>query len=179
MSGEQLSDCHERKNGKDRDMNTMELHYEKHKRLLWKVAHAFQKRHGGIWDEILSEAHVFYLKALRNHNWRRGNLSKRVAYKVWFGLISSDTLRRKQSQRMPLQTIDGEKDYLESKRDFRIESLLSDVSEDAGYVLEVALTSPNAKVEHQRSRIVQFFQEIGWTTQRIIESFREIQEALS
>ena len=159
-------------------MNVVER-YESVKPLIFKVVKEFQRRHGGEWDELLGEANLLFMKSLEGYDWRKGKFSKRIAYKVWWGLFSQ------RSQQMTREGRMGERDTSLPLEDvpcedsFDLVMLTEEVSDDAALLIELALQEDGKGTpDRKRGRLAAILIDLGWTATRILESFQEIREAL-
>jgi len=150
-----------------------------HKRLekmLWKIAHKFQRQFGGDFDDWKSQANECFMDAWQSYQPDRGASLVTWVYRLVTQKLYKNWLREhKRSQRtIPLNeslTNDGLYDP---------PSLLEEFSSDAKTIIDVALElDPPGRTTKKRSALVDALQELGWTGARIAESIGEIREALS
>lgn len=164
------------------------LAYESVKGLVYELCHRFG---GGTRDEdVVAEAHLGFAKALATHEVGKGALTTHVYWKVR-GQLSD--LRRRWHSRQQYREIKfcdmdvpadgpGAEALFAQGSSFgeRLRQLLSELSEDAALVLELALVPSPAKEDPaaKRDGIVRFLLDLGWAGKRVLETFEEIAEAL-
>lgn len=177
--------------------------YEDVHPLILKVCHTFRRRYGGDWDELVGEANEYFMRAYRRFNRHKGRFSKRVAYCVWVCLLDKHRVRRSRETKLPRvrpfkRRDDGgwerEYDVITNAAQpirFNLTQLLGEVSHDAAHAIKLAVDPPPKVVRRvsqidklkrpkaRRSALVEYLTDLGWSMARVLESFKEIAEALS
>ena len=173
-----------------------------YQKLIYGEIHRFQRYRGGDWEELKDEAYTAFTRAYRRYQVRgdRPNTGKwhiggwlrfciQHQFKDW------DRNRQRLAGRRIVETdllggasdIGGDGDgnplALRSVADhragrFSICNLASEVSDDARRALEIAVKINGRGPSTKRHRLIAALQDLGWAGQRIIETFKEIKEAL-
>jgi len=171
-------------------------------KLVWKLTHGFHDRYGGEWEDWEAEAQLCFTSAYRTWSPERAKLTTWVYWAVWNGL--RDVVRKKyqSEQRLPTNpesvVFGGNEDSggLANFPDrfhlqFDKESLLEKVSDDASLVIDLVLEPPVDVLLTARQRggelnpknlkraVIEYLKDVGWATERVLESFTEIAEALN
>ena len=161
--------------------------YQSVRPLLYQLCRRFHARHGGEWDELVSEANECFTVAWHSYQPAKGKLTTWVHWKVWHGLLEGHRSRAKQHSRR----IDLDMARLPSRKRFDLHELVQEVSDDAAAVIELTVGTPmelllecrclqrKPKASSVRAALVDFLLDTGWSAARILETFREIREVLS
>ena len=56
-------------------------------KLLYQTVHAFRRRYGGAWDDLLSDAHLGFCRAYRGYRPEKARFSTWVRNTVWFAML--------------------------------------------------------------------------------------------
>jgi hypothetical protein len=154
--------------------------------------------------DLMAEARRLYCEAYETYDRNRSKFSTHCWTVVWWGLMQ---LKDKacQPKRCPPNPIvqlsrfdkrGRNRDELKGQHDrpyalplpdsfhFHIKEMLADASDDAGKVIRLVLELPTNTFQvkapkRSRRRLVELLLEIGWTAERIVESFREITDLIS
>lgn len=152
-------------------------------RYLWDLSHQFKRQYGGDLEEIIGEARLHYVRAFRTHEQSKGGLfTSWLRSKVWWGLL--DRKRKEARHASRLTRVDLDLDKLPSRRG--LASILSDsTNEDVATLMELLRESPGElrallrmAPERRRNGLWDYLRGVGWTAQRIRETFEEILEAM-
>ena len=158
--------------------------YRDVEKLIYNVIHLFQRRFGGDFYELLSEANMAYLLALQSYRKDGGaSFSTWTQTKVWYRLM--DWLRGKMRQR---RTEALDEDMFERKSEFSFEDFVAGLSPDARLVMRLTINTPTeilcvavemgGEPRNFKEATREFLRELGWANSRILESFEEIRKAL-
>lgn len=175
-------------------MQTANETYAGVEKLIHKIISNHQSKFGGYYNDLLSTANWWYWYAARTHDPAKGTLPKRVAFLVNQGL-SSDAKKRSKQKQFPETDIFRERNEekaefnchqenglkaIPDRHHFDLEGLLGEISEDAACMIRTALELEGGlpRISQKRNAVIQFLQGAGWSLARILESFREIRDAL-
>lgn len=152
--------------------------YSKLEKLIHHTVKKFHKRFGGDYEELLSIAHYKFMKALETWKPDRGALTTRVRQLIWYGLL--DHINRPYLNGSRVSILTGTTlSNLPSKQRFDLEKVMSEVSPDAREVVRRALRSSKSGTQNKkRAALAEALLDLGWAAQRVLEAFREVQEAL-
>lgn len=151
----------------------MDVSYSQLQRLIYDLTHQFQRRYGGDWDELVSEAHEHYSRALTTYDSTRAKITTHIGYRIWKGLL--ETARTKGRRGRLLQQIDMDLGTWREKGQFNPRMFLSELSNDAALVVSLVWA---AERKPGKRRVIRHLLSLGWAAERVLESFREIREAL-
>lgn len=173
--------------------------YEDVEKLIWHTCHRFARRYGGDVEEMVGETHIVYMKAYES--WRPNSGTKFSGYLtvcIWRRLIGfrNHRLRRKPIQAvsldapqpngrtMAMQVADHRRPTTNVIRD-----LINDLSEDAAAVVQLVVDAPcdvaaiaegkGGTPRNWSSTVRHHLRRLGWTPNRITETFEEIAGALT
>jgi len=180
--------------------------YEDVEALIWHAVLNFNRRHGGDVEEQISIANLMFMEALERHEQDRSSFVTYLVWKIWWMLmkdlnkqIQRQAARPAIMQRWPHKRgallegaadDDGVFDINEitdrpDRTPFDAEMFMDAASEDAQQVLQMALEfedelkqEARSKTRTLRSTLRNALCKLGWTMDRITESFGEIREAL-
>ena len=198
------TDARERRRKQWRDAYTET--YEDVKALIWHTVLNFNRRHGGDVEEQMSIANLMFMEALERYEQDRSSFVTYLVWKIWWMLMKDlnkqiqrqaarpAIMQRWVGKRGPLTERaaddDGVFDINEitdrpDRTPFDAEMFIADASEDAQQVLQMALEfevelkqEVRSKTRTLRSTLRDALRKLGWTMDRITESFGEIREAL-
>lgn len=164
-------------------------------KLIYQTIHAFRRRYRLYdhpegtrpwdFDEMLSQAYEDFLRARKFYKEGKGaKFSTYVRCVIWRGML--DRLNRESRRTSRLDTREATKLNLPSTDEVN-EVALGDASPDAQIVVKLALSPSlemlsdmNGDTPRKRKRaLVSFLKDLGWTMERILESFHEIAEVLA
>ena len=161
------------------------------KNLLHKIVHKFRRRYGGDYQELFSQASLYYVKAYNTFDPSRGSFTKRIGYNVWMDLLSEKRRQAIAVKNRPAYCWDP--DWFEcvaeqERRGLNVARLLGTISPDAAFVIKIVLDlpvppegdgwRPHKCPSYSHRSLIRFLSGLEWTGQRILESFAEIKEAL-
>lgn len=145
--------------------------------LVYSLCHAHRKRWGGDWEELVAEAHLHCVKALRSHDPAKGKLTTRVYWCVKYGLLEwTRTNCRRDRDRVRL----GERAWaiLPTKAgpgECVTERLTGDAGPAADALLEVERGRPKERLGSAAALLA----KLGWSAGRILEAYDEILDAIT
>ncbi len=174
---------------------TAEEGYHRTHRIIWGQVHNMVREYGGDFDDLLGEAHEFFL---RGHNdYMRGTTSTgrviehdyvtEIRRHVWRGLFDN---MRTRLERKRLAPTDQFTDYDMAKEpsNFRPDDFVAELSKDGAYVADLVLNPPVAITRdaeekggtacNYRATVRAYLQLMGWSAARIKAAFTEIKTAL-
>ncbi len=165
------------------------LAYDECKDVITQVVGKFAVTHGGEPDELLSEAHYHFTRAVLRYDPGKGPLRQWIRFYVATELLEgADKIAyRKNILSRTYPDLTEHPDY----RRPGIEGLLAQLGDDSRLVALLALLpSPylmgaamkdyhgGGKAWSIRYALIEVLSQMGWTAARITESFKEIREAL-
>jgi DNA-directed RNA polymerase specialized sigma24 family protein len=165
--------------------------YQDVEKLLYQLAWQFHNTYGGDIRDWHSEAHLFFMKAYYSYNNDKSKFTTWVHHCVRGGL--RDYLKKFISKNQP-STVDTEgNDYMllipDTSNPFsNVIDLLDEVKDDGKLILRLIwgmpedLKSSSIKKgksgKHTKILVKKYLLKLGWTHNRIKDSFKEIGEAL-
>jgi hypothetical protein len=167
----------------------LDQEYEQYARLITKVVYLFRQRFGGEHAELLANANLLFVEACRTWRPELGPLSKRIAHRVWHGLL--DKVRQEAKNRKRLKQVSHDlRNVVETElRDWR--DLVQGLPEETIELVKLCLEPPSeiiqdlntTKVENidpnrYRHAICEFAKEAGMVFDQIKRSLFELAEAL-
>lgn len=176
---------------------TAEEGYHRTHRMIFGQVHRMVAEYGGNFDDLLSEAHEFFL---RGHNdFMRGTTSTgrvidhdyvtEIRRHVWRGLFDNMRVRLERNRVAPCEPINNnDHDFAKEVSDFREEDFIAELSPDGAYVAELVLHPPVVIVReaeekggtacNYRATVRSYLILMGWSAARTKAAFTEIKEAL-
>lgn len=155
-------------------MTPLEQSYADCEDTIKRSVYAYWRKYHGDLEEYMSLASEVFCKAYESFDYgKHPSFNRYLHWMIWNALLSRYNKEKRRKQ-VPLFT-----DNLSRRtKEFHLEEFLDDLSADGATVvkLSLSLASPRAKVK--KSLIKEVLKELGWTMQRILESFSEIAEAL-
>lgn len=172
--------------------------YRDVEKLIYKEVGSFQKRFGGDFDELLSEANLAFMRAYKAYDLTRGEFTTLLVTSIRHGMMNVLRSRMKANSRKTVSldavgcndTALAEQlaDEMEPPK-FDLESFAKGLTKDAKTVIEILLDTPTdlesaffwagGEERHWKSSIRQYLQSLGWTAVRVKESFLELKVAMS
>ena len=151
------------------------------KRLVSQVTKSFQRKYGGNWGDLISQAHLHYVEAFIDHTPAKGTFSNHVTHKIWWGLMNAWKRNRQYDgrfrgeeklDRRPLQSQPSSILYLRN--------LFCQLSMDGREVVEMALdySQPNISPFQTLVRLRMSLSKMGWTKERIESTFSEVRSTI-
>lgn len=169
--------------------------YQDVEKLIYHAVHKFYKSHGGDIDEMIGVANQVFMDSYEAFDASKGtftgflylNITRRLQDLYWHE-------KRRKTMSLDSETEDGTtfagqvEDYRTSK-DFDLMEFAEGMSQDAMEVLKLVLESPaelasvamgkGGNPRNWRSTVREFLYGMGWSGERISESFEEISGALA
>lgn len=159
--------------------------------LVYKTVHEFIARYGGEFEEQAGDAHLSFVLAYHTYKEGKTKFSYWTRFTIWTELLEKqrESLRR----RLPSVSLfaDEGKDGWDAETPhsgFCLMEFLDELTEDARIVARLAVDTPlglaNQMVERggsgtaRRSVLRNYLEGLGWTAERIKESFTEIAHVL-
>lgn len=164
--------------------------YSDLKGMIFGLAHHYSKPFPQERDEAISQAHLAFLESFADFNRSRSQFGTFVNMRIRSKLLEwQRTLMRR---RILGNIVDNEMDAYQSSPSFttRMIDTIDELSEDAKEVLRLTLDSPRDVIHaiyergdyhnprFYKAAIIETLKDLGWTAERIFESFTEIREAL-
>lgn len=160
--------------------------------LLDKLVRSHKRRYGGNYDDLRADANSLFVEAYDSFDDNKGDFFTWVKYFVWIRLLYARRLQLRETKRYE----DYDPDFV-GRNDpnyFNLDEFLDGLSEDAAYVVRMALNPPK-KIVRMLTRgertggtrgrpkemghaIREYLTKIGWTFRRVATSFNEIRKAL-
>lgn len=163
---------------------TIDEAYKDVKPLICHTVQRFQKRYGGDREELLAEANYHFVQAYHSYRPGVGKLSGWVQYKVYRELL--ETVRTQARRNACISRQEVMMETVAQKRERLLPTLLNEVSDDARAVLSLTigphlhtLMKERSSPQQKRRLLGHFLLQLGWSGRQIVDTFREIQEALS
>lgn len=154
--------------------------------LIYHTLHRFKARHGGEWDDLLSDAHELFFIAYNRHD-GRSSFQTYVVWVIWKGLL--EYVRRNAKHYSRCDCADAlDEHVMRRTSEFSIPEFAADLSRDAKLVLCLTLDQPflqsavpgTPKISPGRFRTAlrKYLLSKGWTGSRVTAAFDEMTEAL-
>jgi DNA-directed RNA polymerase specialized sigma24 family protein len=155
--------------------------------LLRSIVGRHRRRWGGDFDDIMSVANEAFLAAYGAYDAARGaSFSTFLTAVALTHLGRWQGLQRVRPGRTPVHAdLDAVPDH---RARFDAAAFAAELSEDGRTIVEAVVEAPGEMADAvrpglggpgRRRRVVRFLRGLGWTGQRIAESFKELSEALS
>ena len=161
--------------------------YSDVERMIGMLVDRCQSRFGGDRDELLSEANIAFMRAYKMFDPKKARFTTYLYHKVW------GTLRRHCNTRISRQKRIGgvvqiNEDLTPTAREFNLHEFSKLLTEDAMFVAQIALETPNDLKQVLLTKklkrpswirtLRRHLLDMGWTMGRIKESFAEIKSIL-
>lgn len=169
--------------------------YSDVKNMLFKAAHTFAQRHNVPFDEMLSEAHVAFIKAFDNYNPKRGRRKTKFTTWLYFAVHCDLTTAIQKRYKHINRHEDLDDDFEEAHVNptFFLADLRTQLSDEALHIVAVLLNPSDEfdtmlrwdrveKGNSARCRNVladYVAVDTGWPEEKVHQHFKEIQMALS
>lgn len=151
------------------------------------TARKFQARYGGDSQELLAQANLLFVTAVRDYLPDRGQFLPWLRFRVWTGLaeMTREELRRHKSRNSGLDV-----DTIPRKAPSGLTALLVDLSNDARALIALLLDPPPAALFNARvfgsprvpdnlfDGVCTMLSACGWGDERLDLAIREVEEAL-
>lgn len=140
--------------------------------VIQKTVYRFWRKYGGDIRELMAEANFHFMTAYAKYEQDKGSFDGFVSFIVFKQLLES--LRLTTRRRAKLGTQQGLEGLEEQQNTFRMFEFLEELSQDAATVVRVLfeLDQPN------KGKLRSALNNLGWTANRIAESFQEITNIL-
>lgn len=146
-----------------------------------KISRNFARRHGGEQEELAGEARLHFIRAYLKYDGGRGDFYGYTRFFIKKNLLERARLMARRNKKRPRETVDLNR--VQARRPGLLEKVLAEVTEDAKTIIELTIGGGPweraTKQVNRRRALYDHLLGIGWTPNRIIESFCEIIEALS
>ena len=150
-------------------------------KLVSKVVKSFQERYGGQWDELMSQARLYFMEAFVKHTSEMGSFTNHVYHKVWWGLLNHWKREKLVSTRFQLGMALDHRPCPPRKSSINyLRGLFTSLSTDGREVVEMALdyAKPNFSPRQILIRLRKSLSEMGWSRSRMQSTFEEVRSAL-
>jgi len=153
-------------------------------KLIYYTIHKFRAKYGGNFYDLLEQAGLAFVMAYRRYDPKHGtSFATYVRFVLWHVLLD---YRRKESKlhaRVIFMELDPD---LHEDKEFHLFVLLEDLSKDAQKIVKLVLRTPpglrkdivGKKPATIRQVLRRYLYSLGWTKNRITESFLEIRKVL-
>lgn len=150
--------------------------YEQVYKLLMSITHKFQRRYGGNFDDLVSEANYQFVISHKTYD-GRAKFTTWLYHKVWYGLLQAKTAMKEYRKKSKLtQTIPY-------KGPGFVEGLFTNLSTDGRDMVSVAVGMADfkgrKKLGKQMALMDKMVEDHNWSYQRIVDSFLEVREAIT
>jgi hypothetical protein len=150
---------------------------------VWRIT----KKFGGDYDELLAEANVIFMAAWDSYDLNCGTqFTTWLVNQIRWGLTEQVRNRIRAGKRF--SRVDAEQ-LSGGYRNWKPSDLLDELGEDARLVASLVIDTPadiawiyerkGGQARNLRSTIRDYLADLGWSTMRIAESFREVARALT
>lgn len=164
--------------------------YDDVRKLIYDIAHAFVRRYGGDFNEYVSEGNFVYMKAYES--WRPDGGANFTTYLwgcVWHALLDLQKRRIRRERfcpwsldqtgedetRVNAATVPARQERVFSTEGFTTDAkIVIDLVLEAPAELLTMVTEKGGEIRNWRSSLREYLREMGWTANRIAESFKEI-----
>lgn len=155
--------------------------------LLAGICHRFRSRYGGEFDDWMGEAALIYMHAYESYDGST-KFSTWLHYKVEKGFLTIIRNRANRSAKMRQRCWSEKLGRCLKDDSFQFADFIEQLSQDATIIVELTINTPkklrrcinatNAQPRTVRSSLRKYLRSLGWTADRISESFTEIARAL-
>lgn len=160
--------------------------YEDVRPLLDVIVRQFKRKYGRDEEESLSELNVAFVEAYDKYDPDRGSFQDCVYFMGYKRLLEKERLAARRNKK--LHRTDCEMGTLHSPTDFNVVDFMDELSADAQRVVRLTLQTPRTLLEEleERGSNPKTFRSVlrahliflGWTRDRVCETFNEIQTVL-
>lgn len=155
--------------------------------LIYDLCWQFKRKFGGDINELIADANTHFMRAYQAQSFdpSKSKFSTWVSNIVWRGLLCDHT--RDRTRRV--QVIASEKmDLNEAKLESKLLAAMAELTGDAATVLRLVVDMPEELAAASRARggqprnirsaLREYLAGIGWSYERVAESFDEIRSIL-
>lgn len=163
----------------------MEAAYRDHGKLVNYLAYRFccryfESQKTQHFCDCLSMAHEYFVEAVNTYD-GSSPLGKRIGFSVWRRMQQTVTRERNKRKKYGVVFVSVEEEVIDNKS-HNYERLIKEISEDAREVISLVLESSELpylrKAKTKKKYLATILSNMGWTAQKIRETFQEITEAL-
>lgn len=163
--------------------------YTNVKLMIHHTVRQHKKHYVGDWQDLMAEANYHFVRAYHSYRPGVGTLSGWIHYRLQRDLL--ETVRTAARRNACISRKELHMERVPQRRSFNLHAILAEVSDDARTILELVVgphlnslvTKKKSNKEptamRKRCYLIRFLREVGWTAERIVESFQEIKEILS
>jgi DNA-directed RNA polymerase specialized sigma24 family protein len=148
--------------------------------LIYHTLHRFVKHYGGSVEEWHEYTGSLFMVAYTDHSRSRGKFSTYLQWVLWKGLL--EVRRKQQRHKGKVVFTDLDPEVFKAPTDFNLMEFMDSLSEDAQTVVRLVFDTPwqFSEPKEMRQVIRQYLAQpaIGWSSNRIASTFREICSAL-
>lgn len=170
--------------------------YEITKKTIFKQVHKIMETYGGDFDDLLGEAHEFFMAGHARYTRGTRNSGAPLTHSynteirrwVWYGLF--DTMRTRFNRRTNTPMVPlGDMDFASHQRnEFHVGDVVAQLGPDARLCARLVLDTPEALEDvaegkggtacNYRSTVREYLKGGGWSPARINAAFDEIKNVL-
>lgn len=153
----------------------IEVVYREYERLVYGCVHAYRRVHGGVWQEVLSEAHYLFMTALASYDPQKGALSTWITWKVSRGLLDYGRSQRRHCKVASLAR--SELLAMECRETYPMERWLADLSADSCDLLQNAVEAIPEKTRYKQAYwrcLLEDLLQDGWSGARLARCLQEV-----
>lgn len=157
-------------------------------KLVYSTVHEFIGRYGGEFEELVSEANLAFVIAYHRYTDGTSKFSYWVRYIIWKLLLEQQRNKLRRSPPQPNVSLHGDDGEIVFDRgdhpQFCLMEFLDELTEDAKIVTLLAVDTPLGLTKQmvekggsgmqRRAVLRDYLEGLGWTAERIKESFTEI-----
>lgn len=160
--------------------------FEDVKLLIYDQVHKFRRQYGGSFEDLKSEAFEYYMLAFETWKKEKGpfiHWVKWVVSKTLLEMARRSAIKKARLARVPLDL-----SFVPEPKKFNSKEFLEGLSPDAQMVadlvynpvmeIELNIAQKGNTPRQWRNALHEFLEDLGWSFDRITESFSEIAEAL-
>jgi hypothetical protein len=147
----------------------------------------FCRKHRQDFDSAMTDAGLFFVEAFHKYDPSRGDFSTWICYSIWKGLKEDVRTFARRQNHTPMEGI-GDRDFMEKKKPFDLQEFFENLSADGRIMAGIVLDPPakilgmvkrkNFRKGSMLSSIRYYLEGMGWTPDRIRETFEEVQQVL-
>lgn len=144
--------------------------------MLYDIAHKFLRKYGGDFEELVSQANLYFMTAYNSFSSKKSNFTTWCYFIVWKGLLN-ERQKEIKTNYIPCDTNGYDEDGC-------FIDFIDELSEDSKIIVGLILDTPNdlkilierkgGTLPKVKTVIREHLNELGWSMKRITESFSEI-----
>ena len=170
-------------------LTEVEVAYLRVRPKLFEVCSAIQRKYGGEFDELASEANLHFMDVYNTHDRGRGTLEGDVVFRVYHRLL--ETKETEARRRRHLNAVEATEENIMAHDEpwFDFQDFLCGLGRDGAEVVNMIFNPPPevdlAVVERGepnpnniRAAVKEYLRDVKWSLARIRDSFRDVREAL-